>query len=94
VEVMLAMHDEYTPIPRSLTQFSLTTVDALPALPMHRHHAFAQSADHGGFKYNPPNGGPADKDVTGWVEARANEFLKKCSPGVKRTPYEKALRAQ
>ncbi len=38
----------------------------------------------GGFKYNPPNGGPADTDVTGWVERRANELLAEGNQGVKR----------
>ena len=43
----------------------------------------------GGFKYNPPNGGPADTDATGWIAARANELL--ANPGaIKRTPYEQA----
>ena len=47
----------------------------------------------GGFKYNPPNGGPADLDVTEWVQNRANELLRAKNAGVKRTPYATALRA-
>jgi phosphoglucomutase len=47
----------------------------------------------GGFKYNPPNGGPADTDVTGWIQDRANEILRAEGRGVKRTPFEQALRA-
>lgn len=47
----------------------------------------------GGFKYNPPNGGPADTDVTKWIEDRANEFLKKGNAGVKRVPFESAKKA-
>jgi phosphoglucomutase len=47
----------------------------------------------GGFKYNPPHGGPADTDVTRWVEQRANDLLRGGNAGVKRTPYEKAKRA-
>ena len=47
----------------------------------------------GGFKYNPPNGGPADTDVTGWVERRANELLRGGNREVKRVPFEQALRA-
>ena len=47
----------------------------------------------GGFKYNPPNGGPAEPVVTDWIEAKANEFLESGLRGVKRIPYEKALRA-
>ena len=46
-----------------------------------------------GFKYNPPNGGPAESAVTDWIEAKANEFLESGLAGVKRIPFEKALRA-
>ena len=41
----------------------------------------------------PPNGGPAEGSITGWIEAKANEFLENGLKGVKRIPYEKALRA-
>ena len=47
----------------------------------------------GGFKYNPPNGGPADVDVTGWVERRANELLRARCAGVKRMPFASAITA-
>jgi phosphoglucomutase len=47
----------------------------------------------GGFKYNPPNGGPADAEVTGWVQDRANDLLRARNVEVKRVPYERALRA-
>src|SRR5262249_167270 len=47
----------------------------------------------GGFKYNPPNGGPADTDVTGWVQDRANALLRAGNPGVQRVPYSTALKA-
>ncbi len=49
--------------------------------------------EDGGFKYNPPNGGPADTDVTKWVEARANGILEANLAGVERIPYERARRA-
>jgi phosphoglucomutase len=49
--------------------------------------------EDGGFKYNPPNGGPADTEVTRWVEERANELLRNGNQGVKRLPYPKALKA-
>ncbi len=49
--------------------------------------------EDGGFKYNPPNGGPADTDVTRWVENRANELLRAGNAGVKRIPIAKAIRA-
>ena len=49
--------------------------------------------EDGGFKYNPTNGGPADTDVTRWIEDRANELLRGPHADVKRIPFEKALRA-
>jgi phosphoglucomutase len=49
--------------------------------------------EDGGFKYNPPNGGPADTDVTGWVERRANELLGKGNGDIKRIPYAAAVKA-
>jgi phosphoglucomutase len=49
--------------------------------------------EDGGFKYNPPNGGPADTDVTGWVERRANELLRKGGAGVRRMPFASAAKA-
>ncbi|MFO1206980.1 MAG: phosphoglucomutase (alpha-D-glucose-1,6-bisphosphate-dependent) [Burkholderiales bacterium] len=50
--------------------------------------------EDGGFKYNPPNGGPADTDVTGWVQNRANELLRAGNRDVRRTPYANALKAE
>jgi phosphoglucomutase len=49
--------------------------------------------EDGGFKYNPPNGGPADTDVTHWVQNRANELLSKKNAEVKRMPFSKAIKA-
>jgi phosphoglucomutase len=49
--------------------------------------------EDGGFKYNPPNGGPADTEVTGWVQNRANDLLRAGNKDVKRIPYEKAIKA-
>jgi phosphoglucomutase len=49
--------------------------------------------DDGGIKYNPPNGGPADTGITGWVEKRANELLGAGNAGVQRIPYERARTA-
>src|SRR5581483_2251164 len=45
----------------------------------------------GGFKYNPPDGGPADADVTKWVEERANEYLLRDNAGMRRVPFEAAI---
>ena len=49
--------------------------------------------EDGGFKYNPPDGGPADTDVTRWIEERANGLLRERNAGVRRVTYEAALRA-
>ena len=94
VDVMLAEHDEYTPTP-AISHAILTYnrgrtagfADGIVITPSHN------PPDNGGFKYNPPNGGPADNDVTRWIEARANAFLENSLEGVQRMPYEKALRS-
>ena len=49
--------------------------------------------EDGGFKYNPPNGGPADTDVTKWVQDRANDLLRANNAGVKRLAYSRAIKA-
>src|SRR5215470_15108128 len=49
--------------------------------------------EDGGFKYNPPNGGPADTDVTHWVQDRANELLRGRNAGVRRIPLATAVKA-
>jgi phosphoglucomutase len=49
--------------------------------------------EDGGFKYNPPNGGPADIEVTGWVQNRANDLIRAGNKEVKRVPFEKAIKA-
>jgi phosphoglucomutase len=94
VEVMLAEHDEYTPTPvisHAILCYNRgrTTglADGIVITPSHN------PPDNGGFKYNPPNGGPADTDVTGWIEVRANELMEHGLEGVKRIPHERALRA-
>ncbi|MGB9428627.1 MAG: phosphoglucomutase (alpha-D-glucose-1,6-bisphosphate-dependent) [Gammaproteobacteria bacterium] len=94
VEVMLAKDDEYTPTPvisHAILTYnhgrSTGLADGIVITPSHN------PPDNGGFKYNPPNGGPADTTITGWIEARANEFLKHALKGVKRTPFEQALTA-
>ncbi|HUL32445.1 MAG TPA: phosphoglucomutase (alpha-D-glucose-1,6-bisphosphate-dependent) [Candidatus Eisenbacteria bacterium] len=46
----------------------------------------------GGFKYNPPNGGPADTDATGWIQRRANDLLRSGNAEVKRTPLATAMK--
>ena len=94
VEVMLAGKDEYTPTPvisHAILAYNrgraTGLADGIVITPSHNPPA------DGGFKYNPPNGGPADTGVTGWIEARANALLQDGLKGVKRMPFEKALRA-
>src|SRR5471030_3026233 len=92
VDVMLAEHDEYTPTP-AVSHAILTYnrgrtagfADGIVVTPSHN------PPGDGGFKYNPPNGGPADTDATGWIQDRANELLRDGLKGVRRIPYAKAL---
>jgi len=94
VEVMLADKGEYTPTP-VISHAILTynrgrdtgLADGIVVTPSHN------PPDNGGFKYNPPNGGPADNDVTGWIEARANAFLESGLQDVQRISFEQAQHA-
>jgi phosphoglucomutase len=94
VEVMIAQGDEYTPTP-AVSHAILTynrgrktgLADGIVITPSHN------PPHDGGFKYNSPNGGPAEPAVTAWIEAKANEFLENGLVGSKRIPFEKALRA-
>ncbi|HVB33975.1 MAG TPA: phosphoglucomutase (alpha-D-glucose-1,6-bisphosphate-dependent) [Patescibacteria group bacterium] len=93
VEVMLAEGDEYTPTP-AVSHAILTynrgrkagLADGVVVTPSHN------PPHDGGFKYNSPNGGPAEGVVTDWIEVKANEFLEAGLRGVKRIPFDKALR--
>ena len=94
VDVMIADNDEYTPTPvisHAILGYNrgraTGLADGIVITPSHN------PPDNGGFKYNPPNGGPADNNVTGWIEARANIFLKNGLHGVQKISYEKALRS-
>jgi phosphoglucomutase len=94
VEVMIDAAGGYTPTP-VISHAILTTnrgrtsglADGVVVTPSHN------PPEDGGFKYNPPNGGPADTDVTGVIERAANGFLEDGLKGVKRIPYERALKA-
>lgn len=94
VQAMIAAGDEYTPTP-AISHAILahnrgrTTgfADGVVITPSHN------PPQDGGFKYNPPHGGPAGTAVTQWIETRANEYLDRALRGVKRIPYEKALSA-
>jgi phosphoglucomutase len=95
VDVMIAEKDEYTPTP-VISHAILTynhgrmkgLADGIVITPSHN------PPDNGGFKYNPPNGGPAEPDTTGWIETKANEFLANDLKGVRRIPYEKAIHSE
>jgi phosphoglucomutase len=94
VDVMIAEDDEYTPTP-VISHAILTynrgrtsgLADGIVITPSHN------PPDNGGFKYNPPSGGPADKNVTDWIEAHANAFLEGGLQGVKKITFEQARRA-
>jgi phosphoglucomutase len=94
VEVMLAADDEFTPTP-AVSHAILTfnrgrrtgLADGIVITPSHN------PPEDGGFKYNPPEGGPADSTVTGSIEREANRFLEAGLLGVARVPFERALKA-
>jgi phosphoglucomutase len=94
VEVMIQAGDGFTPTPvishAILTYNRARTTglaDGIVITPSHN------PPSDGGFKYNPPNGGPADTDVTSWIQDRANALLKANNAGVRRQAYESALKA-
>jgi len=94
VEVMLAEGDEYTPTPvisHAILAYNrgrrTGLADGIVITPSHN------PPHDGGFKYNPPRGGPADDAATGWIEAKANELIEAHVKGVNRMPHAQALRA-
>ncbi len=94
VEVMMAARGEYTPTPAVSHAILVYNrgrksglADGIVITPSHN------PPDSGGFKYNPPNGGPADTGITGWIEQRANALLQAGLQDVQRISFEKALRA-
>jgi phosphoglucomutase len=94
VETFIQRDDGFTPTP-SISHAILTCnrgrtsglADGIVITPSHN------PPSDGGFKYNPTNGGPADTDITGWVQNRANELLRGGNRDVKRLGYETALKA-
>jgi phosphoglucomutase len=95
VEVMTAGKDEYTPTPvisHAILAYNrgrkTGLADGIVITPSHN------PPHDGGFKYNTPNGGPAESEITGWIGAKANELLMKGLEGVKRISFEKALGAE
>ncbi len=94
VETIIQENDGVTPTPvisRCILVYNRGRKDALAdgivVTPSHN------PPEDGGFKYNPPNGGPADTDVTKWVEDRANELLRGGNTSVRRIPLAQALKA-
>src|SRR5689334_9952361 len=94
VEVMLSEGTPYTPTPAVSHAILLYNharktglADGIVITPSHN------PPDDGGFKYDPPHGGPADSSVTSSIESKANEFLRGALGGVKRIYFEKALHA-
>ena len=93
VELMIDSHSGYTPTPvishailGHNRKHSDHLADGVVITPSHN------PPSDGGFKYNPPNGGPADTEITNWIEQRANELL--ALPGeIQRLPWEQAIRA-
>jgi phosphoglucomutase len=94
VDVMIAERDEYTPTP-AVSHAILTynrgrrtgVADGIVITPSHN------PPHDGGLKYNPPHGGPAEREITAWIETKANALLEHGLHGMKRIPFERALRA-
>jgi phosphoglucomutase len=94
IETIIQRDDGFTPTPvisHAILDYNQGRTD---------HHADGivitpshNPPEDGGFKYNPPNGGPADTDITNWVQDRANTLLRAGNKDVKRIPYESALKA-
>jgi phosphoglucomutase len=94
VATLIARGGEFTPTPaisHAILVFNRGRerglADGIVMTPSHN------PPDSGGYKYNPPNGGPADAAVTGWIEARANALLEAGLAGVRRVPFGEARRA-
>ena len=94
VQTIIQRNDGVTPTPvisRAILVYNrgrdTNLADGIVITPSHN------PPQDGGFKYNPTNGGPADTEVTSWVQRRANELLQSGNAEVKRMPFESALRA-
>jgi phosphoglucomutase len=94
IEVMLSEGTPYTPTPAvsyAILRYNEARktglADGIVITPSHN------PPDDGGFKYDPPHGGPADAQVTSWIESKANQFLRAGLAGVRRVLFEQALRS-
>jgi len=95
IELMIHAGMRYTPTPvisHAILTYNAahpgTQADGVVISPSHN------PPEDGGFKYNPPNGGPADTDTTKWIQNRANAIIRDGLKAVKRLPFEKALKAE
>jgi phosphoglucomutase len=91
VETVIQSDDGFTPTPvisRAILVYNRThrerSADGIVVTPSHN------PPEDGGFKYNPPNGGPADTDITAWIQERANTLLREGVEKVRRVPIESA----
>ena len=94
VETIIQENDGVTPTPvisRAILVYNQNRkknlADGIVITPSHN------PPEDGGFKYNPPNGGPADTDVTAWAQNRANDLLRGGNKDVKRIPFDRAIKA-
>lgn len=94
IDVMLSEGTAYTPTPavsHSILRYNRGRnsgfADGIVITPSHN------PPDDGGFKYDPPHGGPADSIVTSWIESKANDYLRSALEGVKRVSFEIAQKA-
>jgi phosphoglucomutase len=95
VETVIQRADGVTPTPvvsRAILVYNrgrtAHLADGIVVTPSHN------PPEDGGFKYNPPDGGPADADVTGWIQERANELLRAGNAGARRMPFAAAMKAE
>ena len=103
VTVLVDSADRYTPTPGvshailTANRGKITGVDGMPATPVSPTASSSRPSHNppsdGGFKYNPPHGGPADSDATKVIAARANELIRGGLAGVKRVPFARARAA-
>ena len=103
VTVLVDSEDSYTPTPavsHAILRANKGKIGGVDDLPAHTGLAdgIVVTPSHnpptdGGFKYNPPHGGPADTDATGWIADKANEYIKAGMEGVKRVPFAQARAA-
>jgi phosphoglucomutase len=94
IETLIQQDDGVTPTPvisRAILVYNhdrkIGVADGIVVTPSHN------PPEDGGFKYNPPHGGPADTSATSWIENRANDLLRSGNASVSRVAYEKALKA-